>query len=540
MAVLRELTDLCRPEADAIAALHEMGVAADDLMARVRYAHATRAAVPAVGGEDLVLRQGRHPLLLARGIEVVPVDLELRAEERTLLVSGPNAGGKTVLLKTVGLSALLAQSGVVPPVGPGTALPVFQRMFADIGDHQSIAADLSTFSAHLAALRIILEQADAETLVLMDEIGSGTDPMEGAALAGATLRCLTAKGARSLVTTHLGALKTLAGEVAGVVNGSLAFDAELLRPTFRFTKGVPGRSYGIAIARRLGVDAAVVDEAARSVPERERALDELLAKVEARARDLEAREAVLEDRLAQVGGREEALGGRESLVAEREERIRRREKDAEREGRREARRHLLDAREKVEEAIRMVQEAGAAEAVRAARRVVEEAAQAEAQALDELETEAAPALAETIAVGQRVRVGHGAVGSVLELRADGRALVAIGAVKMVVGPAELTVVAAERRERAHAPDPVLPTVEAPSEIDLRGLTGEEAHEAVIAALDAAVLADRPFLRIIHGMGTGVVRDRVRRVLQSDRRVGKFDFAPRQGGGTGVTIAELAP
>jgi len=165
---------------------------------------------------------------------------------------------------------------------------------------------------------------------------------------------------------------------------------------------------------------------------------------------------------------------------------------------------------------------------------------AEASALEELESVAEPTAPESITVGQRVRVGNGAVGSVLELRADGRALVALGAVKMVVAPAELTVVAAERRERAAFPEPQAPTVEAPSEIDLRGLSGDEAHEAVIAALDAAVLADRPFLRIIHGMGTGVVRDRVRRVLQSDRRVSKFEFAPRQGGGTGVTIAELAP
>ena len=184
---------------------------------------------------------------------MVPFDLDLEPEERTLLVSGPNTGGKTVLLKAVGLFAALAQSGIVPPVGAGTLLPVFHRLFADIGDHQSIAASLSTFSAHVAELRHTLERADPASLVLLDETGSGTDPAEGAALAAASLASLTRRGALTLATTHLGVLKTLPERLAGVVNASLEFDAASLRPTYRFRKGLPGRSYGLAIARRLAV-----------------------------------------------------------------------------------------------------------------------------------------------------------------------------------------------------------------------------------------------------------------------------------------------
>jgi DNA mismatch repair protein MutS2 len=327
-----------------LVAIHEMCVAGDDLVARVRYAHAVRATVPAIESASLVLKDARHPLLLARGIPVVPFDLELGPDERTLLISGPNAGGKTVLVKTVGLAVLLTQSGIVPPVGAGTALPVFDAVFADIGDHQSIAADLSTFSAHVMALRAILDRARPGTLVLMDEVGSGTDPAEGAALARSALRALTLRGARTVVTSHLGSLKTLGGEVPGIVPGSLEFDGALLQPTFRFKKGIPGRSYGLAIARRLGIDRSVLDQAELEIPKQDRALDELVGQVEARARELEARAAALEERLIEVDRREAVAAVTETNQSARAKELDRREKEAERTGRKEARRHLLDAR----------------------------------------------------------------------------------------------------------------------------------------------------------------------------------------------------
>src|SRR5205807_1198941 len=196
-----------------------------------------------------------HPLLISpfvpplhevergKGGDVVPFDLVLAPDEFTVLISGPNTGGKTVLIKAVGLLCLMAQSGIVPPIGPQSTLPVFDGVFADIGDRQSIAASLSTFSAHVAVLKDILERAESGSLVLLDEIGSGTDPAEGAALAAAVLKTLTRRRAVTLATTHLGALKQLATETVGIVNASLQFDAETLTPTFRLLKGVPGRSY---------------------------------------------------------------------------------------------------------------------------------------------------------------------------------------------------------------------------------------------------------------------------------------------------------
>src|SRR6266699_48790 len=258
LQVLRDLTELSRPHRDAIAAAWEMCVAFDDLCARARYAVEVNGFAPAIGTGPLEIRNGRHPLL-GGGEAVVPFDLVLAPDECTVLVSGPNTGGKTVLIKAVGLLALMAQSGIIPPIGPQSTLPVFTAVFADIGDRQSIAASLSTFSAHVAVLRDILERAAAGSLVLLDEIGSGTDPAEGGALATAVLQTLTRRRAVTLATTHLGALKQLAAETVGIVSASLQFDAETLTPTYRLLKGLPGRSYGLAIARRLGIAGAVLE-----------------------------------------------------------------------------------------------------------------------------------------------------------------------------------------------------------------------------------------------------------------------------------------
>ncbi|HEV8597772.1 MAG TPA: Smr/MutS family protein [Gemmatimonadales bacterium] len=550
LRVLRELTERLRPHADELEQAHEMCVALDELLARARYARGTAGVVPEVlpPGGGLVLRQARHPLLLGRGIDVVPFDLELAEAERTLVISGPNAGGKTVLLKSVGLAAALVQSGIVPPLGAGSALPVFERFVADIGDHQSIAADLSTFSAHVAVLRGTLEAADSATLVLIDEIGSGTDPAEGAALAGAALRALTAQAARTIATTHLGALKALATQTPGIVNGSLQFDAERLEPTFRFRKGTPGRSYGLAIARRLGLAPAVLADAESRLSAAERSLDALLEAAEQREQRLAADQAVLSDRLAEAERQNARLARDAELARVRDAELRAREKDAERRARQEARRFLLEARERVEDALRAATAATTEREATEARRRLEAAIQLEGQALRELdEPEPAAFAAEgTVTEGQRVRLATGGTGKVLELRDDGKAVVVAGNVRMVV-PAESLVPSEGGRESGDQgisrPSSLPPASRisgspAPSEIDLRGMRVDEAESATIAAVDAAVLADLPFLRIIHGMGTGAVRDTVRRILGADRRVTKFDFAPRNQGGTGVTIAEL--
>ena len=544
LRVLRELTDLLRPALPAIRDTFELAVAVDDLVARARYAGACDGTVPEVqpAPASLVIRSGRHPLLLASGVPVIPFDLDLSDGERTLLVSGPNTGGKTVLLKATALMAAMAQSGIVPPIGPESRLPAFTRFFADIGDRQSIAASLSTFSAHVQAVGVILAQADQASLVLLDEIGGGTDPTEGAALAAAVLAALTARGATTLATTHLGALKDLATRTPGVVNGSLEFDGATLSPSYTFQKGMPGRSWGLAIARRLGIPADVLAEAEARVPETEKALDALLASVEERSRALEADRQVMEARRLENEGLAARLELQRESQEARERELRQREKSAERQAREQARAFLLEARERVEDAVARARAASDESVARDARRLVEEgiAGLRETEADEPQETRSDGRGA--IEVGTRVRLAGGGSGRVAELRSDGKVVVVAGAVRMVVAPEAVTAVSGTDTEpRAQRDVPLRPSAHPSSstEIDLRGMTGDEAEAATIAAVDAAVLAEHPFLRIIHGMGTGVVRERVHRVVRGDQRISRWALAPREQGGSGVTIVEFA-
>jgi DNA mismatch repair protein MutS2 len=546
--ILRELTDALRPLRDALIAGHGALVEFDTLYARARYAadfgcHPAELGSPTDG---FVIHDGRHPLLIAQGNTVVPFDLTMEPHERTLLVSGPNTGGKTVLLKSVALCSVLAQCGVPAPVGPGSRLAIFDDVFADVGDEQSIQASLSTFSAHVKNLGDILAGATPSSLVLIDELGSGTDPLEGAALGGAVLEELTGRGALTLATTHLGALKELATEVPGVVNASLQFDAIQLAPTYRLIKGVPGRSYGLSIARRLALPERVLQRAEARVPRIERDVEGLLA-------DLEGRDAALADRERAAADAAADVADRSSRLESRERDLRERDREFERRSRHEARRYLLHARAQVEQTVRELREAAAsagadgAERARQARHRVEELVAEQGEALAALtDAEPAPAPAAPRSASGPVRVGDlvelptfgGRTGRLLDVR-DGDALIAVGAVKMRVPadtlrpssrPAPVETVAVS----ADAPEP-----EAAREIDVRGMRVADLDDIVVHAIDAAVRADLTELRIIHGKGTGALREYVNEMLRKDKRVTSVRLGAWNEGGAGVTVAGFA-
>ena len=549
--VLRELTDALRPlrdeMIDSLDALTEL----DSLYARARYAvryECTPAAlVPARDGFDI--RDGRHPLLLAKGTDVVPFTLGLAPNERTLLVSGPNTGGKTVFLKALGLIAAMSQAGIPAPVGAESRVPVFDDVFADVGDEQSIEASLSTFSAHLKNLSEILRLATADSLVLIDELGSGTDPQEGAALGWAILESLTSRGSTTLASTHLGQLKELATQVTGVVNASLQFDAVQLAPTYRLIKGVPGRSYGISIARRLDLPAEVVARAEERIPQGERDMAALIERLERQEKELEARER--EARAMQDDARD-----RIANVLRREHNVRERERTVEKESRKEARKYVLEARAEIERTIRELKRKGAEAADEAiedmgrdARRRAEELAAKQANVLDRLENEeraaerkrgrVPPAERGPVAVNDAVEVGTlgGKVGRVLDVRGK-EAVVVVGSLKLTVPLKTL--------RRTEAPQETAvsyvgdaPEVHVSTEINLLGLRADEAESAVLQALDSAVRADLKSLRIIHGKGTGALREVVNEMLRKDTRVREFRMGAWNEGGAGVTIAVFA-
>jgi DNA mismatch repair protein MutS2 len=548
--ILRELTDEIRPLRDAMLDALDALTELDSLYARARFALEFRCTSPELAepGEGFRVQDGRHPLLMAQGVAVVPFDLEMLPDEHTLLVSGPNTGGKTVLLKALALISLLMQSGVPAPVGGESRVAIFDDVFADVGDEQSIQASLSTFSAHLKNQAEILRLATHASLVLMDEVGSGTDPLEGAALGGAILEELTRRGTTTVATTHLGALKELATEVRGVVNASLQFNAVELAPTYRLIKGVPGRSYGISIARRLALPLAVIERAEERVPKSERDVERLIADLERRETELQDEErtsrVVLEDARA-----------RAQRLAEREQRVRDREREVERQARQEARKYLLDARRELERTIKELRDAGADavdEQAKEARRRVEQLADQQGEQLDRLAREErnvstrragtkAPAAPAELRAGDVVEVGTlgGKLGRVVERR-NGQAVVAVGGIKLTV---PVKTLARTNKEIARdAAVPIygdLPDVHAPSELDVRGMRVGEVDDLVMHALDSAVRADLKALRIIHGKGTGALRERVAEMLKKDTRVAAFRLGSWNEGGDGVTVAEIA-
>jgi DNA mismatch repair protein MutS2 len=537
--ILGVLTDRLRPVRDALRGALDALVDFDALHARARTALAWRASIPGVldaGAPSLSIVRGRHPLLAAEGeAPVVPFDLTISEGERALVVSGPNTGGKSVFLKAVGLISALAQSGIVPPVDPGTRLPMFDTFFADIGDEQSIALSLSTFSAHLGNLSEIVRRADRRSMVLIDEMGTGTDPSEGAALARAVLEHLVERGALIVVTSHLGELKRLDTEGSGIVNASLQFDSERMEPTYQLVKGLPGRSYGLAIARRLGFPADVLDRAEGYRDRGEVEMEDLLGRLEHREREAVQLTDSLERERREVARLTEEAKKRERALKELE-------RTAEERTRERARQVLLEARAEVEEAIREVRGASDAHAdleaaSHEARRRVEDAVHRHRRRAPRSGKTRGPA---DVSAGDRVRVhATGAKGKVLEVRSD-RAVVEVGALRLEVPLRDLETVSGG----APSPDaergaggwsgPEAGAVRL--EVDLRGLRVDELEIELGRALDQAILEDLAELRIIHGKGTGALRQRVGELLELDTRVRSQRPGGPTEGGAGVTVA----
>jgi DNA mismatch repair protein MutS2 len=550
--ILLDLTDRLRPHRDGLGDSLDALAELDSLHARARYAiqFECSPAELVASRTGFAIHDGRHPLLLAKGAGVVPFDLAMLPDERTLLVSGPNTGGKTVLLKALGLISVMSQAGIPAPVGAESRIPVFDDVLADIGDEQSIEASLSTFSAHLKNLSEILRRATADSLVLIDELGSGTDPQEGAALGWAVLETLTARRTTTLASTHLGQLKELATQVPGVVNASLQFDAVQLAPTYRLIKGVPGRSYGISIARRLNLPAEVVARAEERMPQGERDMAALIERLERKEEELSAREreanTILEDART-----------RAAAVAKRETNVRQRERDVEKASRQEARRYVLEARAEIERTIKELKKRGAEaadaaidEMGRDARRRAEDLAAKQADVLDRLDHEEravsrrqsrpAGGPPQAVAVNDAVEVSTlgGKIGRVIDVRGK-EAVVAVGSMKLTVPLGTLRRTESQPAETAVSYIGDAPEVHVSTEVNLLGLRVDEAEGAVMQALDSAIRADLKSLRIIHGKGTGALRQVVDEMLRKDTRVREFHMGAWNEGGAGVTIAVFA-
>ncbi len=541
---------------DAAAALAEL----DLLRAKSRLHRDWDCVLPELRlGGPIDLKSGRHPLLAraraAQSESVVPLTLALGDPGRILVVTGPNMGGKTVALKTLGLITLMAMAGLGAPAAEGTVLGFFPRIVADIGDEQSIEENLSTFASHVRHLCDAIETASPHALVLLDELGAGTDPAEGAALGQAVLETLATSGAIAIVTTHHGALKGMAMSNPSIVNASMAFDPSSHAPLYLLIPGVPGRSLGIEVAERLGFPDALLARARALVPEDEQHLGELIADVERRRLALASAEGELAQtraRLAELVGKyrrrlEDARGLRDQVLER---------------AREQAERVLSEADELVRSARRTLRLAGArgqggpspeapgepapgAAGADLGREIEALAGHLrEARSLQGTEPAGGvpPALIEP---GDRLwAIDLGAVVEVLAAPDHaGRVRVRHGGFKLEIGTDRLRPATAADLAAAK-PEKRLPAaqveVEAPAgmEIDLRGLTGDEAVAAVERFLEQATVHGLRLVRIIHGKGTGALRARVQELLRAHPRVITFRLGETGEGGAGVTVAEI--
>ncbi len=523
----------------------------DVTFALAKYAEDLKAAAPSLRpirprkgrahpGSVIRLREARHPLLDPES--VVPIDVELDPQTYALVITGPNTGGKTVALKTVGLLALMAQSGLPIPAAQGSELSVFRSIFADIGDEQSIEQSLSTFSGHITNINRILKRAGKRSLVILDELGAGTDPQEGAALARAILAYLLERSVTTLVTTHHPELKAYAYNTPGVVNASVEFDIETLRPTYRLTIGLPGRSNALAIARRLGMPEEIIAAARAELHPDEVRAEGLLDEIHRQ------RQVARETRAAAEEARREAEALRAEL-AERLERIEDERRAVLEAARKEAEKRLEALRAEMEALRRRLKRAR--QPLEVVEQVEEELEAVEEALLPPVERRPAPLPAGTpppsgpLRLGARVLVPRLGARGVVTAMGEDEAEVQMGALRMRVRLSDLQVAAGEPappEETAPAEAPAAPESGlAPSpgvELDLRGQRVDEALEELDRYLDAAFLAGLPWVRIIHGRGTGRVRAAVRDALRRHPHVASWEPGGEGEGGEGVTVAKL--
>jgi len=543
--ILRELTDGVRAHLEPLRLTVRTLVQFDVVRACARYA-AARSMTRPVFSADGVLRivGGRHPILeealAPSGGAVVPLDFTLGGPVRTIAITGANAGGKTVALKTIGLLCLMAQTGLMVPADEGTTFALHESVLVDIGDEQSIEANLSTFSGHIQHIRQILETADAGTLVLLDEIGAGTDPAEGGALACAIIQALHERGAATVVTTHLGQVKGFVHEQGGMENAAVQFDPDTLSPTYELIIGRPGASHALRIAARYGLPAAVLAGAERLVDSDAIEMEGLLARLTTSLKKAEA------DARKAKRERADAEKARKDLARQLED-LKKERKEALRRAVAEAQGLVENTRRQMQQALDEARRAGAdAAATRHLRRQVEaKRDRFKAKSRELAPTRRPPLALENLYLGQVVYVEtmqrHAAVRQIdlkrrkvvleaggLEIEADAEAIRQADAEAAAESPPERegrTVV--ERGGESVAP-----------ELDMRGMRVDEAMRALEQYLNDACVADLAAVRIIHGHGTGALREMVRRELKDHPLIESFRYGQWNEGGRGVTVAVL--
>lgn len=537
--ILLELSGEAGSFADSIIESYNYAVQLDLIFAKAQVAYRMKAVVPQVGEDGrIVLHAARHPLIPKD--KVVPTDITLGVSFDTLIITGPNTGGKTVALKTIGLLTLMAMCGLMIPAGEGSQISVFRHILADIGDEQSIEQSLSTFSSHMVNIIHIFQVADASSLILLDELGAGTDPVEGAALAQSIIQELRGRGARLACTTHYAELKAYAIQTPGVENGSCEFDVATLRPTYRLLIGVPGKSNAFAITQRLGMDPSIVDRARELVSRESNAFEQVVGRLEEDSRKMEDELRRLRESAAKA---QQSAEQAERLKEEAESQFK---KEVDR-ARQEAAQIVQKTRQRADALVNELEDL---------RRQKNKQLSAEQKArlrsgLKELENSSDPVrerrddnyvLPRPLVVGDEVLIYDiDKDATVLEEPKDGMVLVQAGIIKTRVPLSNLRLMSKRQIKKKNPTRTVtknLSTPEVASSLDLRGQTVEEALMEVDSFLDRASRMHLSQVTIIHGKGTGALRAAVQQHLRRCAQVKSFRLGTYGEGESGVTIAEL--
>ena len=541
--ILAELSAECAEHADDFAEDCVLLVRLDLIFAKARLAYKMDASAAELSDRSINLRRARHPLL--DPAKAVPIDLNLGEDFDTLVITGPNTGGKTVALKTIGLLSAMNQCGLHIPASDGSTLPVFSHILADIGDEQSIEQNLSTFSAHMKNIVEILDTCEDRSLVLFDELGAGTDPTEGAALAIAIIEHARKCGAMIAATTHYAELKVYATNEAGVQNASCEFDVETLRPTYRLLVGIPGKSNAFAISKRLGLDESIIRDAGDRIGTETQSFEATIEKLEQTRHALERERETAALHLKKAAEEEKKAS---QLRAELSVRL----EKAEIKARRDAQRILDEARETAEsvyaeldEMRRHANDEQQADEINRARtelrrRLNEKEASLRAQ--EDLPAQEDQKSSRKLQAGDTVRIkAMGVKAEVVSVNKDGTVNLKAGIMNVTAREDEVLLLEGEKK----TPQKAAPVASAgtrlmhvASEIDLRGM---ESLEGVLAAeryLDSAAMAKMKTVTIIHGKGTGALREAIQQMLKRNKLVKSFRLGRYGEGETGVTVVEL--
>lgn len=541
--ILAELSADCAEHAGDISADFNLLVQLDLIFAKAKLSCAMNAIEPELREKGIVLRHARHPLLPKD--TAVPIDLELGDSFDTLIITGPNTGGKTVSLKTIGLLNIMAQCGLHIPADDGSGVPVYKNILADIGDEQSIEQNLSTFSAHMTNIVHILDKCDERSLILFDELGAGTDPTEGAALAIAIIEHARKMGATVAATTHYAELKVYATSEAGIQNASCEFDVETLRPTYRLLVGIPGKSNAFAISGRLGLSSDIIEDAKGRVGVQNASFEATIEKLEQTRVMLERERTEAQKKLREAEENAKKASFMKAELAVRLEK-------ADEKSRREAERIIAEARQTAEETFaeldemrRRINEEEETQAVNDARSELRRKLNEKEDALKssrDIEPKENKKSARPVKAGDTVEIlSMGVKAEVISVSPDGSLELKAGIMTVKAKQDEVYLLEGEKikkKQLSYSVSTGSPSRVVSPEIDLRGMESIEAVAAAEMYIDSAVMAKLKTVTIIHGKGTGALRQAVQQMLRRNKAVKSFRLGRFGEGETGVTVVEL--